>query len=68
MALKVMLVNNSNEADHRVYIVQSDSEQRNHQLLLGARLVTSSPDVKVMIVQSSNDADIWITSRNFPKK
>jgi hypothetical protein len=65
---KVMIVNNSNEADHRVFLVQSDSEQRNHQILLGGRLVTSWPDLKVMLVGSSNEADIRISRRNFPKK
>ncbi len=64
----VMIVNSPYEADHKVFMVQSDYQQKNHQLIAGGKLVTSSPNVRVCIVKSEYEADIKITHKNFPKK
>jgi len=64
---KVQIVNSESQADHKVYFVNSDSQQKNHQLLAGGKLVTSSPDIKVYIVKSESKANIKITQKNFPK-
>lgn len=67
MAAKIQIVNHDYEAKYKVFLCQSDYQQKNHQLLAGGKLVSSSPDVKVFIVQHDYQADIKITHKNFPK-
>jgi hypothetical protein len=64
---KVQIVSYESQADYKVFFVNYDSQQKNHQLLVGGKLVTSSPDIKVFIVNHERQADIKITRKNFPK-
>jgi hypothetical protein len=67
MSGRVMIVDQAYEADYKVWFCDGEYNQRNHQLLQGCQLVTYSPDVKVVIVQSEYEADICITRQNFPR-
>lgn len=64
---KVQIVNYESQANHKVFFVTHDSQQKNHQLLLGGKLVTSSPELKVFIVKYASQASILITQKNFPR-
>ncbi len=64
---KVQIVDQEYQADHKVFLVNNDYQQKNHQLLLGGKLVTSSPDLKVFITKQEYQASIKITHKNFPK-
>lgn len=66
-APKIQVVSSESQADYNVYIVNSDSQQKNHQVIVGGKLVTSSPTVKIYLVKSESQADIKITQKNFPK-
>jgi len=65
--LKVQVVSNPNEAKYKVCFVKQDSEQSNHQILMGGTLVKNSPDIKVCMTTNKNEAKIKITPKNFPK-
>jgi len=69
MATKVFIVNHANEAKYKVFFVKHDNEQKNHQILLGGKLVkqANEADVKVYIVNHANEATILITVKNFPQ-
>jgi hypothetical protein len=66
---KVFIVNSESQADHKVYFVDSDSQQKNQQIISPGELVDSGSqaDVKVFIVSSSSQATIKILRKNFPK-
>jgi len=64
---KIQIVNHESQADHKVFFVTHDSQQKNHQLLMGGKLVQSSPEIKVFIVKHESQASIKITHKNFPK-
>jgi hypothetical protein len=66
---KVFIVQSESSADCKVSFVNSDSNQKNQQLIQGGKLVSSesSADVKVFIVNSQSNAGIWITRKNFPR-
>ena len=66
---KVFIVNYASEADYKVFFVNFDSDQKNHQLILGGKLVKfkSDADIKVFIVKFASEATIKIMQKNFPK-
>lgn len=67
--IRVFLTTDRYRADHYVFLVSSDSEQANHQLISPGVLVSSEgqADVTVFIVDYEYDATIKITRGNFPK-
>ncbi len=69
MAAKVFLVKYKNQADYKVFFVDYDSHQKNHQIIEGGKLVkyVSQADVKLFTVKYKSQADILITRKNFPK-
>jgi len=69
MAANVHIVNYESQADYKVFFVDYDSQQKNHQLIAGGKLVdnASQGDVKVFIVGYASQANICITHKNFPK-
>lgn len=69
MTAKVFIVKYANEADYKVFFVEYDSAQKNHQILAGGKLVryASEADVKVFVVRYSSEANICIMRKNFPK-
>lgn len=66
---KVFIVNSPSEADHKVYFVNFESDQKNHQLIAGGKLVKSKSEanVKVFIAKWASEANIKIMQKNFPK-
>ena len=69
MAAKVFLVNHPSKAKYTVYFVDRDGQQKNHQIIVGGRLVKSEgqADTKLFVVRNSAQADILITRKNFPE-
>jgi hypothetical protein len=69
MAAKVFFVKNENQAKYKVFFVDQDSQQKNHQLLVGAKLVKNEyeADTKLFEVKYQNQAAICITRKNFQK-
>jgi len=69
MATKVFIVNHVNEAKYKVFFVNHDNEQKNHQIIMGGKLVkyANEADVKIFIVNHANEANILITQKNFIK-
>lgn len=66
---KVFIVNSPSEADYKVYFVNWESDQKNHQLIAGGKLVKSKSEanVKVFMSKWASEADIKIMRKNFPK-
>lgn len=66
---KVFIVDSPFKANYKVCFVDYDSQQKNHQIIAGGKLVNSEyqANVKVAIVNSPFQADICITHKNFPK-
>ncbi len=66
---KVFIVNYKSESDHTVFFCDYQSDQQNHQLLEGGKLVKykSEAEIKVFIVKYSSEASIKIMLKNFPK-
>lgn len=66
---KVFIVNYKSESDHTVFFCDYQSDQKNHQLIEGGKLVKykSDADIKVFIVKYASDANIKIMRKNFPK-
>ena len=69
MSAKVFIVKYESQADYKVYFVNYDSQQKNHQIIAGGKLVNyeSQADCKVFIVKYESQATIKITRKNFPK-
>ena len=69
MAAKVCIVKLEGRADYKVFFVDREGQQKNHQIIAGGKLVNSeaSADVKVFIVNLQGRANICITRKNFPK-
>jgi hypothetical protein len=69
MAAKVFIVKYESQADYKVYFVNYESQQKNHQIIAGGKLVQyeSQADVKVFIVKYESQANIKILQKNFPK-
>ena len=66
--VKVYIVDRDFKADHKVFLVDRDSQQKNHQLISPGLLVDRDfkADKKVFIVDRDFKADIKITKKNFP--
>jgi len=69
MSAKVFIVKYDSQADYKVCFVDYDSQQKNHQIIAGGKLVQyeSQANVKVSIVKYPSQADILIMRKNFPK-
>lgn len=69
MAAKVFIVDRDYQADHRVFFVEREYEQKNHQLISPGKLVSRDyeADLKVFIVEREYQATIKILRKNFPK-
>jgi hypothetical protein len=69
MAAKVFIVDYKSQADYCVFFVDYSSQEKNHQIIKGGKLVqySSQADCKVFIVDYSSQADISIERKNFPK-
>lgn len=69
MATKVCIVDQDYKADHKVYFVDNNYQQKNQQLISPGELVDHDyqANVKVFIVEQEYKADIKITRENFPK-
>ena len=69
MSAKIFIVKYESQADYKVYFVNYDSQQKNHQIIAGGKLVNyeSQADCKVFIVKYESQATIKITRKNFPK-
>ncbi|MCK4344260.1 MAG: hypothetical protein KAX05_03160 [Bacteroidales bacterium] len=69
MAAKVFIVKYESKADYKVCFVNYESQQKNHQMIEGGKLVKyeSQANVKVYIVKYESQADIKILHKNFPK-
>ena len=67
--MRVYITNSESKANYKVFIVASDSRQKNYQLIKDGRLVTSESqaDVKIFLVNSESKANILITAKNMPK-
>jgi len=63
------MVNYESQADYKVYFVDYESQQKNHQIIENGKLVDyeSQADVKVFIVNYESQADIKILRKYFPK-
>ena len=66
MPAKVFIVNSESQAKYKVYFVDNESQQKNHQIIAGGKLVTyeSQADVKVFIVSNQSQANICILRKN----
>jgi hypothetical protein len=66
---KVFIVKYESQADHKVFFVDYDSQQKNHQIISPGELVgyESQANVKVFIVNYESQASIKILRKNFPK-
>lgn len=66
---KVFIVKYERQADHKVFFVDYDSQQKNQQIISPGELVDyeSQADVKVFIVNYESQAGIKILRKNFPK-
>ena len=69
MAAKVFIVDYKSQADYCVFFVDYSSQQKNHQIIAGCKLVdyASQADCKVFIVDYQSQADICIERKNFPR-
>ena len=69
MAAKDYIVKYESQADYKVYFVNYESQQKNHQIISGGKLVDyeSQADCKVFIVNYESQANIKILRKNFPK-
>jgi hypothetical protein len=68
MAKKVSIVEHEKDADYKVYFCDEEHQQKNHELIAGAKLVLKKEraDVKVIIVEHEHRANIHIMRKNFP--
>jgi len=66
---KVFITKSEYQADYKVFFVDSDSYERNQQIIAGGKLVESESgaNVKVFIVPNEYQSDIKITRKHFPK-
>ncbi len=69
MAAKVFIVNYEYQADYKVFFVDYESEQKNHQIISGGKLVkyVNEANCKVFVVKYKYQANIMIMRKNFPK-
>lgn len=69
MTSKVFIVDREYQADHRVYFVEREYEQKNHKIISPGRLVAREyeAEIKVAIVDREYQATIKILRKNFPK-
>ena len=69
MAAKVYIVDYKSQADYCVYFVDYSSQEKNHQIIEGGKLVKykSQADCKGFIVDYKSQADICIQRKNFPR-
>lgn len=67
--MRVYITNSESKADYKVFLVNSDSRQKNYQLIKGGKLVNSEgqADIKIFLVNSESKANIFITAKNMPK-
>ena len=66
---KVFIVKQAYQADHKVFFVDHEYQQQNHQIISPGELVDHEyqADVKIFIVDQAYKASIKITRKNFPK-
>lgn len=69
MAARVFIVNYESQCDYKVFFCDYESQQKNHQIIIGGELVDyeSQADVRVYIVNYESQANIKIMRKNFPK-
>ncbi len=69
MPSKVFIVNYQSQCDYKVYLCDYESQQKNHQIIAGGKLVKyeSQADFKLFMVKYQSQADIIIHPKNFPK-
>ncbi len=67
---RVFIVQYDYQADHKVFFVDSDYQEKNQQIISPGELVDYDyqADVKVFIVNYDYQASIKIMRKNFPKK
>ena len=68
MAKKVSIVEHEKDADYKVYFCDEEHQQKNHELIAGAKLVVNDElaDFRVMIEEHQQQAKIHILRKNFP--
>lgn len=66
---KIFIVKYESQCDFKVYFCNYESQQKNHQLIAGGKLVNneSQADIKVFIVNYESQAQIKIMRKNFPR-
>ena len=69
MAAKIFLVKHPGKAKYKLCFVNHEGQQKNHQIILGGKLVKTEgqADTKIFVVKHPGQADILITHKNFPK-
>ena len=69
MTAKVFIVDREYKADHRVFFVEREYEQKNHKIISPGKLVAREyeADIKVAIVDREYQSTIKILRKNFPK-
>lgn len=69
MSAKVFIVKYENQADYKVFFVNYEHQQKNHQIISGGKLVNyeHQADCKVFVVKYEHQANIKILRKNFPK-
>lgn len=66
---KVFIVKYEHQADHNVFFVDYDHQQKNQQIISPGELVDyeHQAEIKVFIVKYPHQASIKILRKNFPK-
>jgi hypothetical protein len=66
---RVFIVDSEYKADRKVFFVDSESQEKNTQIIAGGKLADSEyqADLKVFIVNSEYQADIKIMRKHFPR-
>lgn len=65
---KISIVEHEKDADYKVFFCEKEYEQKNHHLLTGSKLTVRNDhaDVRIIIVEYHNRANINILRKNFP--
>ena len=66
---KVWIASNKYDADYTAFFVDNKCDEKNAELVKGAKLVSNKWDsnLKVYIVKNKGDAKILVTRQNFAK-
>ena len=66
---KVWIANNKYDADYTVFFVDNKCDERNADLVKGAKLVNNKweSNLKVFVVKNKYEAKILVTRQNFAK-